>query len=244
MVEVDVLIVGAGISGICAAHALGAACPELRYTIVEARDRLGGTWDLFRYPGIRSDSDMYTLGYSFRPWRDPKAIADGPSILAYLDETARETGIADHIRYDRRVESVAWSSVDGRWTVTTRRSTGETETLRCWFLWVCAGYFRYDRGHTPDIPGLASFGGRVVHPQHWPQDLEVAGKRVVLIGSGATAVTLAPELAKAGAAVTVVQRSPTYVVQRPSQDAFKLGNPDEFGPGHRLPPSALSTLAT
>lgn len=216
----DVLIVGAGISGICAAHYLQRDCPELSFGIVEARDHLGGTWDLFRYPGIRSDSDMYTLGYSFRPWRDPKAIADGPAILAYLEQTARETGIGEHIRYGLRVEHASWSTETGRWTVRLRRvASGDEETVTCRFLWVCAGYFRYDRGFTPEFPGRDRFGGPVVHPQHWPADLDVAGKRVVIIGSGATAVTLAPELAKAGARVTLLQRSPTYVVSLPSEDA-------------------------
>ncbi|MEQ1571200.1 MAG: NAD(P)/FAD-dependent oxidoreductase, partial [Myxococcota bacterium] len=177
-VDVDVLIVGAGLSGICAAHALREANPELRYTIVEARDRLGGTWDLFRYPGIRSDSDMYTLGYSFRPWHAPQAIADGPAILAYLEETARETGIDAHIRYGMRVEAAEWSSADQRWTVQIRRAGGEREQLTCGFLWACAGYYRYDRGYTPEFPGRDRFGGRVVHPQHWPADLDVTGQRV------------------------------------------------------------------
>jgi cation diffusion facilitator CzcD-associated flavoprotein CzcO len=217
--HVDVLIIGAGISGICAAHYLQRDCPDLSFAIVEARDRLGGTWDLFRYPGIRSDSDMYTLGFSFRPWRNPKAIADGPSILAYLDETARETGIGEHIRYGLRVERVSWSTEEARWTAHLRRATGEELTITCGFLWVCAGYYRYDQGYTPEFPGIERFGGRVVHPQHWPADLDVAGKRVVVIGSGATAVTLAPELAKAGAQVTMLQRSPTYIVSAPSEDA-------------------------
>jgi monooxygenase len=219
MNHVDVLIVGAGISGICAAQALRGACPELSFAIVEARDRLGGTWDLFRYPGIRSDSDMYTLGFSFRPWRDPKSIADGPAIRAYLEETAAELGITDHIQYGKRVERVSWSSAEARWTVHARVvATGDEEQFTCGFLWVCAGYYRYDQGHTPELPGIERFVGQVIHPQHWPEDLDVAGKRVVVIGSGATAVTLVPELAKAGAQVTMLQRTATYVLAMPSED--------------------------
>lgn len=218
--HLDVLIVGAGLSGICAARYLETAFPERRYAILEARDRLGGTWDLFRYPGIRSDSDMYTLGFSFRPWRNPKAIADGPSILSYLQETAEDLGISEHIRYNRRVVKASWSSADQRWTVTVRGPDGAEEALTCSFLWCCTGYYRYDQGYTPDFPGLERFAGPVIHPQHWPEDLDVAGKKVVVIGSGATAVTLVPELAKAGAQVTMLQRSPTYIVSMPSVDAW------------------------
>ncbi|MEZ4238547.1 MAG: NAD(P)/FAD-dependent oxidoreductase [Myxococcota bacterium] len=219
MEHVDVLVVGAGISGICAAHALQQRCPDASFAMVEARERLGGTWDLFRYPGIRSDSDMYTLGFSFRPWRDPKAIADGPSILAYLQETAQSLGLTERIRYGRRVEHVSWSSAEARWTVRIRHvATGEAEELTAGFVWICAGYYRYDQGYTPDFPGMARFRGRIVHPQRWPDDLALDGKRVVVIGSGATAVTLVPELAKAGAQVTMVQRSPTYMVSMPSVD--------------------------
>lgn len=214
--HVDVVIVGAGLSGICAAHYLRTRCPQRTFEVLEARERLGGTWDLFRYPGIRSDSDMYTLGFSFRPWRDPKAIADGPAILAYLEQTAAVEGLDGRIRFGERVERVAWS--EGRWTVHTKRTDGTEAQLTCGFLWVCSGYYRYDRGYTPELPGIEAFGGQIVHPQHWPQDLDVGGKRVAVLGSGATAMTLVPELAKLGAAVTMVQRSPTYVIEGPSVD--------------------------
>ena len=245
---VDVLIVGAGLSGIGAACHLKRLCPGRSVAIVEARQALGGTWDLFRYPGIRSDSDMYTLGYSFKPWIGEKAIADGPSILAYLQETARENGIDRQIRYGQRVVSAAWSSTEALWTVEIERqaaaevaaevsvdtgSAGSTTaakatptpsaaierlTLRCNFLLMCSGYYDYDAGYTPAFAGLGDFAGRIVHPQHWPASLDVNGKRVVVIGSGATAVTLVPELAKQGAQVTMLQRSPTYMVTRPSVD--------------------------
>src|SRR5579875_2589507 len=214
----DVLIVGAGLSGIGAACHLQAEAPGVSYAIVEARERSGGTWDLFRYPGVRSDSDMYTLGYAFRPWRERKAIADGPSILRYIRETAAEFGVEDRIVYRTRVVSAAWDSAAALWTVEAERD-GARVAYRARFLALCPGYYRYERGHFPDFPGLASFAGRVVHPQFWPDDLDYAGKRVVVIGSGATAVTLVPELAKT-ADVTMLQRSPTYMVSRPSVDAF------------------------
>lgn len=211
------LIVGAGISGIGAAYHLQTHLPEMRYAIVEARERMGGTWDLFRYPGIRSDSDMYTLGYRFRPWTGKKSIADGASILAYLEDTAREFGIDDKIRYDHAVESASFDSDAARWTVTIRRGE-ETVTLSPRYLFMCGGYYDYAEGYTPDFEGVERFGGQVVHPQHWPQDLDYAGKRVVVIGSGATAVTLVPELAKDAAHVTMLQRSPSYIVSVPGQD--------------------------
>lgn len=215
----DVLVVGAGISGIGAGVYLERECPGRRYAIVEQRARLGGTWDLFRYPGIRSDSDMYTLGYRFRPWANPQAIADGPSILRYLEDTAREFRVDEKIRYGKKVERAAWSSEEACWTVTMRdAATGATSDLRCKFLFVCAGYYRYEAGHTPAFPGRDRFQGPVVHPQHWTDDIDYANKRVVVIGSGATAVTLVPSLAKTAAHVTMVQRSPTYVVSRPGRD--------------------------
>ena len=218
--HLDVLIVGAGLSGVGAAYHLQARCPGKTYAILEGRETLGGTWDLFRYPGIRSDSDMYTLGYSFRPWTNPKAIADGPSILAYVRETAEAYGIDRKIRYGQRVISAAWSSATARWTVgVLDTARGETRTLTCGFLFVCAGYYDYDGGYTPDLPGLARFGGRVVHPQSWTPDVAYEGKRVVVIGSGATADTLDPELAKKAAHVTMLQRSPTYIVSAPERDA-------------------------
>lgn len=219
--HVDVVVVGAGISGIDAAYHLQTMCPDRSYTVLEGRDRLGGTWDLFRYPGIRSDSDMYTLGFGFKPWTAEKSIADGQSILGYLDETARENGIDRHIRYGHRVVAAAWDSADAVWTVTVERGADrERVEITCGFLFMCSGYYDYARGHTPDFPGADRFGGRIVHPQFWPDDLDYAGKRVVVIGSGATAVTIVPEMAKTAAQVTMLQRSPTYIVARPSRDKF------------------------
>ena len=217
MEHVDVLIVGAGLSGIGAAHHLQTACPWASFAIFEARDAIGGTWDLFRYPGIRSDSDMYTLGYSFRPWSGEKAIADGDSILQYIRDTAAESGIDQEIRFEHRIVRADWSSVDARWTVTAERAdTGETVVLTCGFLFSCTGYYRYDHGYQPDFAGMDRFGGTILHPQAWPADLDVSGKRVVVIGSGATAVTLVPEMAKRAAHVTMLQRSPSYVASVPS----------------------------
>jgi monooxygenase len=219
--DVDVLIVGAGLSGIGAAHHLRAAFPHRTYTILEARDAIGGTWDLFRYPGVRSDSDMHTLGYRFRPWTDPKAIADGPSILRYVRDTAAEAGIDRHIRFGHRVVRASWSSADARWTVSAVHN-GQSVTLTARFLYLCSGYYHYDAGHAPDFPGSERFQGTVVHPQHWPADLDHAGKRVVVIGSGATAVTLVPALAETAEHVTMLQRSPTYILALPAVD--KLAN--------------------
>ncbi|MCA6124622.1 NAD(P)/FAD-dependent oxidoreductase [Bradyrhizobium sp. WSM 1704] len=215
----DVLIVGAGLSGIGAGYHLQTNCPDRSYAILEGRDCIGGTWDLFRYPGIRSDSDMYTLGYSFRPWTEPKAIADGPSILNYVRETAALYGIDKKIRFNHRVVSADWSSAEARWTVEVERGQEKTvERLTCNFLFMCSGYYKYEHGYTPDFPGIADFAGRVVHPQKWTDDIDYAGKKVVVIGSGATAVTLVPEMAKAAGHVTMLQRSPTYVVARPDKD--------------------------
>ena len=212
--HLDVLIVGAGLSGIGAAVHLQTGNPGTTYAIVEAREAAGGTWDLFRYPGVRSDSDMYTLGYSFRPWPGAKAIADGPSILDYILDTARDHGIDDKIRYNRRVERAEWSTPDARWTV----SLSSGEQLTCSFLFMCSGYYRYDEGYTPTFPGIDRFAGQVVHPQHWPEDLDYAGKKVVVIGSGATAVTLVPAMADTARHVTMLQRSPTYMAARPAGD--------------------------
>jgi cation diffusion facilitator CzcD-associated flavoprotein CzcO len=221
--HVDVLIVGAGLSGIGAAHHLQERCPGKSYAILEARDAIGGTWDLFRYPGIRSDSDMHTLGYRFRPWTDSKSIAEGPKILRYIEDTAREGGIDRHIRFNNRATAAAWSSSDARWTVEAGRTdTGETVTLTCDFLFLNSGYYRYDEGYTPEFPGIEGFGGQVIHPQHWPEDLDYAGKRVVVIGSGATAVTLVPAMATEAAKVTMLQRSPTYVVSMPGEDGIAI----------------------
>jgi cation diffusion facilitator CzcD-associated flavoprotein CzcO len=212
----DVLIVGAGISGIDAAYHLQKRCPGKSWAILEARDAIGGTWDLFRFPGIRSDSDMYTLGFPFRPWRGEKAIADGAAIRDYVEETARHYGIDRRIRFGHKVTRASWSSAQALWTVETEGAARFT----CSFLFLCSGYYDYDRGHRPDWPGEADFKGRIVHPQHWPENLDHAGKRIVVIGSGATAVTLVPALAQDAAHVTMLQRSPTYIVARPSRDGL------------------------
>ena len=219
--HVDILIVGAGLSGIGAACHLKKNCPGKTFAILEGRKALGGTWDLFRYPGIRSDSDMYTLGFSFKPWEHAKAIADGPSILAYLQETAHENGIEKSIRYQHQVKAAAWDSKSARWTLIIATGDGQAQVqMSCNFLFMCSGYYAYAQGYTPEFPGIEQFGGRVVHPQKWTPDVDYAGKKVVVIGSGATAVTLVPELAKQAAQVTMLQRSPTYVVARPSEDEW------------------------
>ncbi|MEU7525898.1 NAD(P)/FAD-dependent oxidoreductase [Saccharothrix sp. NPDC042600] len=212
--HLDVVIVGAGLSGIGAAYRLSTEHPGRTYAILEARDAIGGTWDLFRYPGIRSDSDMFTLGYPFAPWRDAKAIADGPSIRDYIRRTAAEHDIERHIRFRTRVVAADWSTAEQRWTLTL----SDGGTLTCGFLYACAGYYDYDRGHDPEFPGRESFAGRVVHPQFWPEDLDHAGKRVVIIGSGATAVTLVPAMADTAAHVTMLQRSPTWISPVPGRD--------------------------
>jgi len=213
----DVLIVGAGLSGIGAAYHLQSKLPQKTYAILEGRHGIGGTWDLFRYPGIRSDSDMYTLGYSFKPWPGAKAIADGPSIRTYVRETAAENGIDKHIRYGHRIVAADWSGKDARWTVTAETQSGRVR-LTCNFLMMCTGYYRYEAGYTPEFRGREKFKGTVIHPQFWPEDLDYSNKRVVVIGSGATAVTIVPEMAKTAKHVTMLQRSPTYCVSRPSED--------------------------
>ncbi|ROQ37008.1 cation diffusion facilitator CzcD-associated flavoprotein CzcO [Frondihabitans sp. PhB188] len=223
--HVDVVIVGAGLSGIGAASRLKRSLPGKSFLVLESRGAVGGTWDLFRYPGVRSDSDMYTLGYSFRPWTDAKAIADGDSIRDYIRDTVSDEGLADRIRLHHRVVSADWSSAEAQWTITAR-VTGdgeaalgdETVTVTCSFLSVCSGYYRYDEGYSPAIPGAETFAGPIVHPQHWPADLDYEGKRVVIVGSGATAVTLVPSMAKAAEHVTMLQRSPTYISPVPSRD--------------------------
>ena len=221
MEHFDVLVVGAGISGIGAGYHLQTLCPKRSYAIFEGREAIGGTWDLFRYPGVRSDSDMYTLGFAFRPWKEAKAIADGPSILNYLRETATAFGIDKHIRYRRQVMLAAWDSSRSLWTVDYEAGPERTPgQVTCNFLHMCAGYYNYAQGYRPEFPDEARFAGRIVHPQAWPEDLDYAGKRVVVIGSGATAVTLVPEMARTAAHVTMLQRSPTYVVSRPAEDAF------------------------
>jgi cation diffusion facilitator CzcD-associated flavoprotein CzcO len=218
--HLDVLVVGAGLSGIAAAAHLQRELPSTTYAVLEAREASGGTWDLFRYPGIRSDSDMHTLGYAFRPWPDARAIADGPSILRYVRDTARELRIDERIRYRSRAVAAAWSSDAARWTVRVQDTAdGSTSELTCGFLLLCTGYYRYDRGFTPEFPGLDRFRGQVVHPQAWPPDLDVTGRRVVVIGSGATAVTLVPALAARAAGVTMLQRTPTWIASRPTRDA-------------------------
>ncbi|MBI3551610.1 MAG: NAD(P)/FAD-dependent oxidoreductase [Elusimicrobia bacterium] len=214
----DILIVGAGLSGIDAAYHIQSKCPDKSFAILESRGALGGTWDLFRYPGVRSDSDMHTLGYPFRPWREKKAIAGGAAILDYLRDTAREYGIDRKIRFGHRVTRASWSSAEALWIVDATGPDGSDVRFSCRFLYMCSGYYDYDEGYMPGWPGMDRFRGRVVHPQKWPEDLDCRGKRIVVIGSGATAVTLVPALAKEAAHVTMLQRSPTYIVSIPSED--------------------------
>ena len=209
---------GAGLSGIGAACHLERRCPGRSYALLEARDSIGGTWDLFRYPGVRSDSDMHTLGYSFAPWTDDRTIADGPSILRYIKATAEEYGVTQHIRFGHHVAAAAWSSEDARWTVTAEREGEDPVTLTASFLLFCTGYYRYDAGYDPGFEGRERFPGQVVHPQHWPEDLDYADKKVVVIGSGATAITLVPAMAEAAEHVTMLQRSPSYLVSLPGED--------------------------
>jgi monooxygenase len=220
--DVDVVIVGAGLSGIGAACRLQMECPEQSYAILEARDAIGGTWDLFRYPGVRSDSDMFTLSYPFRPWRGAKSIADGPSILRYVEDTAAEHGVDRQIRFGTRVIAANWSSAESRWTLTLEQAgadgTERPATMTCRFLYSCTGYYDYDHGHEPVFPGIEDFTGEVVRPQFWPDDLDHAGKRVVIIGSGATAVTLAPAMSTDAARVTMLQRSPSWIGAVPAED--------------------------
>lgn len=217
----DVLIVGAGLSGIGAAWHLQEKCPGKSYAILEGREAIGGTWDLFRYPGIRSDSDMHTLGYIFKPWKEEKSIADGPSILNYVRETAEENGIDRHIHFNSLVTHASWDTQAATWTVTVEDAkTGEIRSFTCNFLYMCSGYYSYEGGYRPEFPGEADFGGEIIHPQEWPENLDYKDKKVVVIGSGATAMTLVPEMAKEAAHVTMLQRSPTYVVSRPAADGI------------------------
>jgi monooxygenase len=218
--HLDVVIVGAGISGISAAWHLQDRCPSKRYAVLERRDDLGGTWDLFRYPGIRSDSDMYTLGFRFKPWPSAASIADGASIKDYIRETAAESGIDKHIRYNHRVLAAEWSDADNRWILTVDND-GRQREITCSFLFACSGYYNYDEGYSPTFDGADDFEGTIVHPQHWPEDLDYPGKKVVVIGSGATAITLIPALVNSGAGhVTMLQRSPSYVGSLPAVDPF------------------------
>ena len=220
MADFDVLIVGAGLSGIGAGYHLQDKCPNKTYAILEARSAIGGTWDLFRYPGVRSDSDMHTMGYRFRPWGEAKALADGQSILQYIRQTAEEYGIDRKIRFNHRVVRASWSSGDALWTVETNGPDGQVARLTCNFLYMCSGYYEYEAGYMPGWPGMERFGGRIVHPQQWPEGLNYEGKRVIVIGSGATAVTLVPAMAEKAAHVVMLQRSPTYIVARPAEDAI------------------------
>ncbi|MDT5365354.1 MAG: monooxygenase [Mycobacterium sp.] len=220
--HLDVLIVGAGISGISAAWHLQDRSPSKTYAILERREGMGGTWDLFKYPGIRSDSDMFTLGFRFKPWTSAKAIADGPSILEYIKEAAAENGIDKNIRYGHQVTAAEWSDADNQWTLTVDRA-GEEVTMTCSFLFATTGYYNYDQGYSPTFPGFEDFAGTIVHPQHWPEDLDYAGKKIVVIGSGATAITLIPALVNSGAGhVTMLQRSPSYIGSLPDVDPIAV----------------------
>lgn len=218
MDSLDILIVGAGLSGIGAARHLQAECPSKQWAIVEARDAIGGTWDLFRYPGIRSDSDMHTLGYRFKPWTQRKAIASGPDILRYIHSAADEGGLKSKIRMGQKVSSVNWISSQATWEVSLLHSDGNTSSLHARFLYFCSGYYSYSQAHQPEFAGQEDFAGAIIHPQFWPEGFAYAGRRVIVVGSGATAVTLVPEMAKTAAHVTMLQRSPSYIISRPSVD--------------------------
>jgi cation diffusion facilitator CzcD-associated flavoprotein CzcO len=220
--NVDVLIIGAGVSGIGMACTLERECPGMRYAVLERRQNVGGTWDLFRYPGVRSDSDMFTYGYQFRPWREFKVLAEGKTIRDYLADTAREYGVDRHIRFGLKTVRADWSHADQRWTVTAQEEADpqQQRTFSCRQLVMSTGYYNYDNGHAPAFPGIDDFEGQVIHPQHWPQDFDGAGKHIVVVGSGATAVTLVPAMAPTAAHVTMLQRSPTYIMSVPSRDAM------------------------
>lgn len=220
----DTLIIGAGLSGIAAAYQHQKECPQRSFAILEMRENMGGTWDLFRYPGVRSDSDIYTLGYDFRPWKGKKAITEGHSILSYIKDTANDTGISHHIHYQRRIETASWSSKEAVWTLGVAcLESGEQLEYHCQFLWMCSGYYNYDQGYLPKFEGLDLYRGKLIHPQKWPQDLDYTDKEMIVIGSGATAVTLVPNLAKKARKVTMLQRSPSYIVPKPSEDILAQG---------------------
>jgi monooxygenase len=246
--DLDVIVIGAGLSGICAGHHLQASAPWARYAILEGREAMGGTWDLFRYPGVRSDSDMFTLGFPFRPWQGDRMIVDGASIRGYIEDTAAAEGIDEHIRYQHRVHAASWSSDEGRWRVRASGPGGEAAELTCRFLFSCTGYYDYERGHRPEFPGEDRFGGTFVHPQHWPEDLDYDGKQVVVIGSGATAITLVPSMADRAASVTMLQRSPSYVTSVPARNpvvgALRLVLPDRMAANGVRWAHALGTQGT
>lgn len=217
----DTIIIGAGLSGICAGYHIQDKCPDKKFLILEGREAMGGTWDLFKYPGIRSDSDMYTLGYSFFPWKNPKAIADGPAILQYIKDTAKEFNLDSKIRYNHRVVSTHWTDEEKMWTIDIQNHNDVEHTqIKTRFLFCCSGYYNYKEGHTPNFKGSENFNGNIIHPQHWDTNLDYSGKKIVVIGSGATAVTLVPELAKKASRVTMLQRSPTYIFNAPSEDVI------------------------
>ncbi len=217
----DVIIIGAGLSGIGAAYHISKSCPEKSLAILESREQMGGTWDLFRYPGIRSDSDMFTLGYNFKPWKDKQSIADGGSILSYIKEAALENNLAEKIRYQHKVTSIEWCSESATWTLQLEVA-GEQTQMKCNFLLSCTGYYNYEKGFTPEFKGKENYQGQFIHPQHWPKDLDYTNKKVVVIGSGATAVTLVPEIAKKAKSVTMLQRSPTYVATVPKEEGLAI----------------------
>ena len=223
MEHIDVVVVGAGISGIGAAYNLKTRCPQKTYTILEGRSNLGGTWDLFKYPGIRSDSDMHTMGFKFKPWRSPKTIADAPSILEYLNETVDEFDLRKKIQFNRKVISAVWSSPDALWYLKVEnQESNSVEEMTCNILYLCGGYYNYDEGYTPEFKNVEAFEGLIVHPQKWPEGLDYSDKKVVVIGSGATAVTIVPAMSEKVEHITMLQRSPTYYFAAPDED--KIGN--------------------
>ena len=221
--KIDVLVVGAGISGIGAGYHLQSKCPDANFIILEGRDKIGGTWDLFKYPGIRSDSDMYTLGFNFKPWKEQEAIADAPSILKYLNETVEEFNLKDKIRFGKYVKKANWSSSSNSWTVDVEdKRTGDLSQISCSFIFMCSGYYSYKEGYTPEFEGIEDFAGDIIHPQKWDENFDYSGKKIVVVGSGATAVTIVPEMAKKAEHVTMLQRSPTYVVAAPEKDKLAI----------------------